>query len=333
MSLPVTAAYVFDRETLLLRDADAPNLTQLNYAFALIQDGCVTGSHWTRIDHFKDYAARHTHILPVLSIGGWRADGFSQAAASPEERERFVSSTLALMQQHGFLGVDIDWEYPTSRAAGIAASLEDRKNFTLLLAALRRGLDALSALDGKPRLLAAALGAAASLTEAIDCKAVGRLLDQVNLMTYDMQTARTMSHMTALYGYNAYPDSADHAVRAYTKAGIPKEKIMLGCACYARLFTSASGCAVPFGPAADDGATALRYDELMAQNAWVHAFDAHACAAYASDGARFATYDSPRSIACKGDYVTKRGLMGLMCWEYGGNADGALLSAMHQSTK
>lgn len=62
------------------------------------------------------------------------------------------------MERHGFLGVDIDWEYPGSSAAGIASSANDRKNFTLLLQALREGLDSLTAQDGKPRMLAVALG-------------------------------------------------------------------------------------------------------------------------------------------------------------------------------
>lgn len=56
-----------------------------------------------------------------------------------------------------------------------------------------------------------------------------------------------------------------------------------------------------------------------------------ASAAYATSGGRFATYDSPRSIAAKGEYVLKHGLMSLMCWEYGGDKEGELTRAMHAS--
>ena len=125
-------------------------------------------------------------LLPVVSVGGWGADGFSQAAATAEGRSLFVTSTLELMQQHGFLGVDIDWEYPCSDMAGIAASPDDRENFTLLMQELRQGLDRLTAQDGRKRLLACALGASPSLAENIDCKAIGHLTDQINLMTYDL---------------------------------------------------------------------------------------------------------------------------------------------------
>ena len=144
-----TAAYVFDRPDLVLRDEDAPMLDQLNFSFALLKDGMVTGDHWQSITTFTAYIAKHPHILPVVSIGGWGADGFSQSASTEEGRKRFVESTLDLMKRYGFLGVDIDWEYPGSPAAGIASSIDDRENFTLLMSALRNGLDELTKEDGK----------------------------------------------------------------------------------------------------------------------------------------------------------------------------------------
>lgn len=99
-----TAAYVYDRAGLQLRDSDAPHLDQLNYSFALIQNGEVSGSHWQSIDVFRRYVERHPHILPVLAIGGWGADGFSQAASTADGRARFVDSTLVLMERPWFSG-------------------------------------------------------------------------------------------------------------------------------------------------------------------------------------------------------------------------------------
>lgn len=328
-----TAAYVFDRPGLVFEDRDAANLEQLNFSFGLIKNGEVNGDHWRSIDQFKAFIARHPHILPVLSIGGWGADGFSQAAATEEGRARFVDSTLVLMQKHGFLGVDIDWEYPGSAAAGIAADPADRENYTLLLKALREGLDRLTADDGKPRLLATAIGALPALIENIDCKAVGEVVDQINLMTYDLQTAKVASHHTALYGDARYPLSADHAVKAFTEAGIPKEKIMIGVAFYGRRFTLAEKTDAPvFAPATDIGADTLSYAKVLVLAKRAPAlFDENAKAPYVFDGQSFVTYDDPVSIGHKGDYVLQNDLMGLMCWEYGGDPSGELLSAMHDS--
>ncbi|MBR5287442.1 MAG: hypothetical protein IKU34_02490 [Clostridia bacterium] len=332
MSKFIAAQYVFDREGLVFRDEDAPFLNQLNYSFGLIKGGAVSGDHWTAIDTYKAFIRRHPHILPVLSVGGWGADGFSQAAATKEGRARFVQTALELMERHGFLGIDIDWEYPCRDEAAIAASPNDKENFTLLLQDLRAGLDALTRKDQKPRLLAAAFGAHVRLVDDVECKKIGVLLDQFNLMTYDLQTAGTLSYHAPLYpGHPNFPTSAKTALDAFCAAGIPKEKVMFGNAFYARRFAALDPqrC-VPFAPA-KEYLPSIRYHELIQDSGWQHAFDETACAAYATKDGQFATYDSVRSIACKGEFIRSNGLMGLMCWEYGGDHEGELTRAMYAS--
>ena len=331
MKKHVTAAYVFDREGLVFRDEDAKNLDQLNFSFALVKEDRVNGDHWQNIEAYKAFVARHPHILPVVSVGGWGAGGFSEAAATPEGRARFVSSTVELMQRHGFLGVDIDWEYPCSSEAEIASSPEDKRNFTLLLCQLREALDALTAQDGKPRLLAAAVGASPALVQNIECEAVGKVLDQLNLMTYDIQTRYVMSHATALHVSDArYPNCAHTAVEAYAASGVPKEKMMVGCAFYARLFQAKDGKPTLFGEAATAGFDTRGYKQLRMETGWELRFDKAACAPYAVREDWFASLDTPRSILAKGAYVKENGLQGLMCWEYGNDFGGELLAAMHE---
>ena len=328
-----TAAYVYDSAGLTLRDSDAPHLDQLNYSFALIKNGEVSGSHWQSIDVFRRYVEKHSHILPVLAIGGWGADGFSQAASTADGRARFVDSTLVLMERHGFLGVDIDWEYPGSSAAGIASSANDRTNFTVLLQALREGLDRLTAQDGKPRMLAVALGGDPWHIRNLDVKAIGALCDQVNLMTYDLQAEGVASHHTPLYGASeSYLQSVDLAVRSYVEAGLPRSKIMIGAAFYGRSFTLKQNTAQPVWTQAAGTGKSLTYDRLKTVLADAQTgFDEQAKAPYATDGTTFWTYDDPVSIHYKGAYALENGLMGMMCWEYGGDSSGELLAAMHDS--
>ena len=328
----VTAAYVFDREGLVLHDEDAKHIDQLNFSFALVKEDRVNGDHWRNIEAYKAYVKKHPHILPVVSVGGWGAGGFSEAASTVEGRKRFADSTIALMQAHGFLGVDIDWEYPCSSEAEIASSPEDKQNFTLLLRELRERLDALSAADGKPRLLAAAVGASPALVGNIECEAVGRIIDQLNLMTYDIQTRYVMSHATALHVSDArYPNCAHTAVEAYAKAGIPKGKMMVGCACYARLFAAKDGVPRVFGEASTAGFDTKPYKKLVCEPGWAHHFDEAAGAAYAVKEEWFASYDSVRSVSGKGKYVQENGLQGLMYWEYGSDFEGQIIGAMHES--
>lgn len=69
----------------------------------------------------------------VLSIGGWGAGNFSEAAATAAARARFIDSGVALVHEFDLDGLDIDWEYPTLGDADISHSPGDRRNFTLLL--------------------------------------------------------------------------------------------------------------------------------------------------------------------------------------------------------
>ncbi len=327
----ITSAYVHDRAGLTYRDQDAKNLDQLNFSFGLIQDGKVTGSHWQSIDAFKAYIQKHPHITPVLAIGGWGADGFSQAAATAEGRKLFVDSTMELLDKHGFMGVDIDWEYPGSSVAGIASSKADGANLSLLLADLRSALDQRTAQDGKPRILALAMGADPVLIPNLECQRIGQLVDQLNLMTYDLQTPKVASHHTALYSTDGFHLSADHAIKAFHEAGIPKEKIMMGAAFYGRLYTLNDTSVAPvFSSSNDSGIKSVTYRQIMANDAWVHRFDNDAKAAYATSGDQFLSYDSVESISHKADYVIKNGLHGMMCWEYGGDDSGILLDAMRK---
>ncbi len=332
MRAPVCAQYVFDRPTFALREEDAPYIDQLNFSFGLLRGGAVSGGHWQHIDEYKAFIARHPHILPVLSVGGWGAGGFSEAASTAEGRARFAQSAADLMERHGFLGLDIDWEYPCRDDAGIAASPDDRRNFTRLLEALRAQLDALAAKDGRPRLLAAAFGAHVRLVGDIECGPVGQLLDQFNLMSYDLQTPGVLSYHAPLRpGHGDCPASAVTALDAFAAAGIPKEKVMIGNAFYARMYEAADPERnVPFAPA-KGYLPGLNYRELMRETGWTHHLDTDAVAAFATNGARYATFDTPDTLAAKGAFVRENGLMGMMCWEYGGDDRGTLTRAMYQS--
>jgi len=67
----------------------------------------------------------------VAVVGGWNegSEKYSAMAADPSKRSRFISSTLAFIRQHGFDGLDLDWEYPAQRGGGP----QDKQNFVTLL--------------------------------------------------------------------------------------------------------------------------------------------------------------------------------------------------------
>ena len=87
-----------------MREEDVRALTVINIAFGLIRDGEVV---WDAKDA-KDardgivsIRKSNPELKIVLSVGGWGADGFSQAARTKEGRERFAASALAIVKEYG----------------------------------------------------------------------------------------------------------------------------------------------------------------------------------------------------------------------------------------
>lgn len=67
----------------------------------------------------------------LLAIGGWRAGSgpFVAVVASANTRKAFAANAAKFVRQHGFDGLDVDWEFPGSRGSGP----EHKALFTLLL--------------------------------------------------------------------------------------------------------------------------------------------------------------------------------------------------------
>ena len=59
-------------------------------------------------------AAQGAHTKMLLSIGGWTAgtNTFHEMAKDSTKMQRFIDSLFAISEKYGFVGVDLDWEYP-----------------------------------------------------------------------------------------------------------------------------------------------------------------------------------------------------------------------------
>src|SRR5450631_262463 len=88
--------------------------------------------------------AKNTHLLVLLSVGGWSGSTyFSDVAATPSARNQFSASCLQVVEKYGLDGLDIDWEYPvTGGKPTDHRRRSDKNNFVLLLKQLRSDLDA-----------------------------------------------------------------------------------------------------------------------------------------------------------------------------------------------
>ena len=50
----------------------------------------------------------------IASIGGWNFPSayFSKMVATAESRAKFITSAQIFLKKYGFVGIDLDWEFP-----------------------------------------------------------------------------------------------------------------------------------------------------------------------------------------------------------------------------
>lgn len=317
---------------------DAEKMTHLNYAFAKISGDTVHLDSPDKLAEFKKLKKKHPALQTLISIGGWGADGFSDAALTDESRRRFAENAVSLMLDDGFDGLDLDWEYPCSSEAGITSRPEDKWNFTRLLQTLRQKLDWVGGKENRHYLLTAATGATEEYAVGVELVEMAAFLDFINIMTYDLTNgfSTTIGHHANLYPSPLSPGnlSADFAVREHLKAGIPASKINLGCALYGRGWLAESP--VNHGlyqPAVKDSHDVYPYRILAAEyidkNTYRRFWDDTAKAPYLWNGTRFISYEDPESLDWKVRYIKTMGLGGAMFWEYNLDKSQRLLNNLH----
>lgn len=326
-----TVMYVMDEPGLELRNEDADMLDQLNYSFALIKDGRADGSHWTSVRKVTAFLKKHPQIDGVLSVGGWGADGFSDACATVQGREALAKSILDLMDAHGFVGVDIDWEYPGVQTE-IRSRPEDVENWYALLTLLREGLDAREASAGRDYILSVALGAGNNHVAAIDPARLDSVLDQAVVMAYDLcGFDRQTGHHAGLYPGKDRANTGAMAVKLLTEGGLSPEKILLGIPAYGRVWRQVSGGDGLSRRAGTSGNKTMPFDRVLQleQEGYTRYYDEEAQAAWWFNGSSFVSAEDDRSVFTKCAWLRRQGLQGAAVWSSNQDASGAMLAMLN----
>jgi chitinase len=327
-------------------EIDPQKLTHINFAFARIDgEGKVVLPHAglaVQLAQLRALKARNPRLRILISVGGWEAEGFSDAALTDASRRMFATTAVSLMREHALDGIDVDWEYPGQSVAGIKSRPQDQRNFTLLLRTLRAHLDRAGAAQGRRGDDAYLLTIASADREYFELTQMDRLhvhLDWINVMSYDFFNALTPTtgHHAGLYRSPlAAPGdrNADASVKQHLAAGIPPGKLVLGVAFYGRAFAGVSslhdGLHQPYERFEAAHPYAELVDEFIDRNGFVREWDEQAQAPFLWNAASrtFITYDDPQSIARKADYVKAQRLGGMMFWELSQDRDSVLLDTI-----
>ncbi len=259
--------------------------------------------------------AHQKNVKVLLSLGGYQSTShFAKVTADVHSRDKFVSETLSFVKEHGYDGIDLDWEFPNTT--------QTMQAYTCLIDSYRTGLDSLE--NGKQKVLCAALSGTAWNSKYVDLKAVAAKVDFINVMTYDGHGGWSQHS-----GHNAplYPSDSDttfcqkatvDAMMTYMEnEGIPPQKLLLGFPLYAREFVS-SGLGKEVDPKkAIYDYISYKNIPLYIEEGWTYHWDESAHVPWLSSctNDRVISYDDVRSTRDKANYAKRKHYRGIFFWE------------------
>ena len=157
----------------------------------------------------------------LIALGGWndsRQPGililsiflvlipglYSTLLASAAKRAAFVTNAVSFLQEWGFDGLDLDYEYPVD-VGGIQT---DRAGFTAWVRELKAAFQ-----PHGWELTAAVSASAAKVDAGYQVPEIAQHLDAIHLMSYDLHGSweNSVDHHATLYGKAGDPLTVDHA--------------------------------------------------------------------------------------------------------------------------
>lgn len=344
-----TSWSMYDRDY-QVRDLPIDDITDIAYAFYNVDsDGTVrTGDPWS--DHQNPLVGKGVEPQNVsqdlgnfgqfmklrkagkrfnfsLALGGWSWSGkFSDAVSTEATRGRMVQTIVDTFEQWPglFNGVSIDWEYVSNDGVnygmeGNIARKADARNLVAFVKALRKAL-------GKGFTLSMCVTAAPEKIK-MPVATLAKVLDEFHVMTYDFMDGKwggtTTGHHTNLMPAEYCKYSVRDSVAAWKSRGVPAKKLFIGAALYSRGFANTDGMGKPCsGPSPDtswdDGS--LDYKKCPLSGATEH-WDpvAHASYSYDPKTRVVNSYDCPRSVKEKCEFIFEEDLGGIIVWESSGD--------------
>ena len=216
--------YFTDWTGMNVNDVQYDKLTHINYSFLIpMEDGNVRPFEQDAKLRELLTKAHENNVKVLISVGGWSYKNaeldpvFAKATSTDETRNRLVDNIVKCVNDYGFDGADIDWEYPDPGT--------EADNYLKLMTGLNSKLKA----NGKLLTAAVTSGTAINTpTENWNAKAITKdifdLVDFLNLMVYD--GGNGADHSPYIY--------AENSMKVWAQKGLSKEKMVLGVPFYAR---------------------------------------------------------------------------------------------------
>ena len=302
---PVIAAYVYYNHD---RAINAAYVNQIIYSYFSVSDSLTTliVNNPERLqaicDLKKDYPS-----LKILGCFGAPAKNLSLAFRSDSLRAMLIDDSQRILKEYDLDGYDIDWEWP-GRGEWALSLEEETDNFVKALSDLRAAM-------GPDKLLTIAV---APRGYGVDFERMTPLVDQYNLMNYDLGYAPTGLSTPLFHSDKVNWLTGDDGVCKFIENDVPASKIIYGLAFYGH------GC--------DAFEDFTEWRDISVAPDMTVMRDTIAGVPYIVDkeGKMILTYDDPESLTLKCRYAREKNLGGVMYWRFETDDDSLSLSrAVH----
>ncbi|OMJ25859.1 Chitinase A1 [Smittium culicis] len=192
-----------------------------------------------------EFRNKYPGIKTMISIGGWTwSKDFSIVARNQTSRAIFSKSVVDFIDEYGFDGVDVDWEFPVEGGdSKNAKDPSDGTNLASLLDEIKNGLDKLSSAkyqNSKRFEIGITASASERINRHLDIKKISSIIDFINIMGYDFSgpwSSKT-DHSSNLFDskFTHSGVSIDRVVKYFLKKGADSKKLIVGCPLHAVAF-------------------------------------------------------------------------------------------------
>ncbi|CRL19386.1 Glycoside hydrolase, family 18, catalytic domain [Penicillium camemberti] len=314
------------------QDIPAERLTHVLYAFANAQDSgeVIMSDDWSDTDKYYSTDSwtdsgsnvygcvkqlfllkkKNRNLKVLLSIRGWTySSNLKKSFKTEEGRQNFANSSIELLKNLGFNGIDVDFEYP--------ANNKEAGQFIDILRRLREASFRLYFAGSAKSFRRLIYTVQLIITAIISCLPLHRLLDTV------------AGHNANLHPSNDNPGSTpfntDQAINYYISHGVASHKIVMGMPLYGRAFSDTNGPSQAYnGVGASSWENGVWDYKALPQPccAVTNLDEAAASYCYNSKSRLFISYDTTEIARKKGEYIKSNGLGGGMWWELSGDKQG-----------
>ncbi|HEV7677224.1 MAG TPA: glycosyl hydrolase family 18 protein [Candidatus Dormibacteraeota bacterium] len=267
--------------------------------------------------------AAHQHgdrvLLTIKAFDNGTIDAID---GNPANAQHAIDTSIALVQQRGLDGVTVDFEGSTDSSAP-----NRQAQFTAFVTSLANQMH--QKVQGSEVVVATYTGAASWDAGFMNITELGKVVDAMFIMAYDMAPGNTSGHASANAPLNGWTYNDTLAVQQYT-AKAPASKVILGVPYYGYKWctnSTAPNAAItscPGNPSTVDTYSSM-FDDFSCsciQNLQYH-WDGTASSPWASwwspqyNSNRELYYDDTSSIGAKYDMVNSYGIRGAGIWALG----------------